>query len=125
MVDELAEDARAADAKVEFPEGAPAFRGLMQLPFRERANAARKYAQVQDLIQRHRKSLGIVGDVPLADAANLYEVLGAMDEFLAGMAVDAGAYETWPGRYRETIFIQTWNAFEAMSQTPEASSSAS
>lgn len=119
MVDQLQQDAAAADAKVEYPEGAPKLRPLLRLPFKERAIAARKYAEVQQQIAANKDSLQ-GGEIPLSMAANLYEVLGAMDEFLSSMAVDPAAYQEWPGRYSEAVFIQTWNAYEAIGQTPEA-----
>lgn len=126
MVDDLTADAQVADQKVEFPPGAPAFTWIMKLPFRERAAAARQYSQLEAALRANKDAMPAKGkEVSLSEAAGLYEVLGAMDDFLASVAVDRAAYEVWDGRLDEAIFIQTFNAYEQVSQTPEASSSAS
>lgn len=143
MVDQLAEDTKAADAPPEYPEGAPKFHLLMRLPYRRRAVAMRLYSELQAFLRAHPEMQKNVDkaeqqatdeqdvdpaetvEVDLAVAADSYDLVAALDDVLASVAVDPGEYEAWEDRYDIDVFMQTWAAWQAASQPGEASSSSS
>lgn len=124
MVDQLAQDTAAADETVEYPPGCPAFRPLLSLPFDERAPAMRKYALMQ-AAWRDPKLPKAGDEVDAAEVAELYDALATMDRFLGSVAVDPAAYAAWPGRLDEALLVRAFNAYNAGTQAPEASSSSS
>ena len=122
IIDAIASDAEAAQQKVEWPEGAPKLRAIHQLPFRERATAMRLFGELQK-IEGPEKGV----EPTFEQVANMYEGLARIDDFLASVAEDPGAYRAWiagPGN-DEGKFSQLWNAYSAQRQPGEASSSSS
>ena len=135
MVDALQEDTKAADEAVEYPEGAPEFYPLLRMPYRPRGEATRRYGALQDYLKAHPELTkakpesdedeGEDVEVDMDAAADSYEMVALMDEFLESVAVDQEAYRNWPDRYVIEVFMQTWSAYQQAAQTPEASSSSS
>jgi hypothetical protein len=135
LVDAIAEDAKAADEPPDYPEGAPEFYALMRVPYRQRAEAIRKYGEVQAYLKAH-PGVGQDRDEDDSDnsessetdwvaTADKFELVGLLDEFLLTVAVDRGAYEAWPERTDVGVFMQTWSAWQGRTQPGEASSSSS
>ena len=120
IIDAIASDAEPA--KVDPPEGAPSLRPIHRLPFRQRATAIRLFSELQK-IQGPAE-----GEAPSFEhAADMYEGLARIDDFLATVADDADAYRAWvagPGA-DETKFAQLWNHYSSQAQPGEASSSSS
>lgn len=135
MVDTLAEDAKVAepDTPPEYPEGAPKLRQLLQTRFGKRAEAVRRYNELQAYLKAHPHLQKASEDADEDDDvevdpevnAESYELLELMDQFLHSVAVDHHEYEEWPGRVDVTQFMATWTAYQAEAQPGEASSSSS
>lgn len=132
MVDALVKDVKAADEPPEYPEGAPEFYELMRVPYRRRATAIRKYGEVQDLVASRPELVDDGSDeesdedkpTDFAAAADKFELVAILDEFLESVAVDPAAYEAWPDRFDVELFMQAWSAYQA-TQPGEAPSSSS
>jgi hypothetical protein len=138
MVDQLAEDTKAADAPPEYPDGAPKLYSLLKMPYRRRAVAMRKYGELQDYLKAHPELQKAAEDsaeapaedveVDLSSAADSYEMVALMDDVLASVARDEAEYEAWGetgDRYDIDVFMAAWAAWQAASQPGEASSSSS
>lgn len=137
MVDQLAEDTKAADQPPVYPDGAPRLYPLLRLPYRRRASALRKYQELQDYLKANpelqknaEEAVESPGDgeeveVDLNAAADSYEMVAVMDEVLESVARDRDEYENWDDRYDIDVFMATWAAWQAASQPGEASSSSS
>jgi len=132
-VDELRADAKAAIKAVEYPEGAPKFRPLLDLEFDERGPAIAEYQAMQRFLKAHpgvTKAKEVDADsdaeVEIGDETiEVYQLLAIMNRFMKLVAVDQDEYATWKGRKDAAVFTQTFNAYQAESQPGEASSSAS
>lgn len=138
MVDQLAEDTKAADTPPEYPDGAPRLYPLLKMPFRRRAAALRKYGELQDYLKAHPELQKTAEkaepaesedvEVDMDAAADSYEMVALMDEVLESVARDPDEYEAWGetgDRYDNDTFLRTWAAWQAASQPGEASSSSS
>lgn len=133
LVDQMGEDAAAADA--EFPEGAPEFKPPLALrPRSRRAELKRRLAEAAerfDKVNELRKDLGEDGDeeppvaVKMRVAAEMDELYQAIDDALRVAAVDPEAYAAWSDEASDEELGQTFNAYQARSQPGEAPSSAS
>ena len=118
--DVIAEDATPPS----YPAGAPLFRPLTHLGFLEKAEAFELYDAVQEMIN----SVGVPKkgeEVDSKRAAAYYRVLAKIDSFLSYVAVDKVEYAQWEGRHDDTMFGQTWGAYQAGAQPGEAASSSS
>jgi hypothetical protein len=126
-VDSLAEDAAASRTSKElppWPEGSPEMRSMMRLPFRQRADAIRRWKLLEKSLERAPKK----GDTLTEEkAAEYYDILADMDDFMATCAVDPVAYRAWTAADGgdEKTFGEFWAAFAARLQPGEASSSSS
>jgi hypothetical protein len=131
--DELAADTKAADKKVEYPEGAPKFLPLHRLGYGARGRATRALADAQQYLKDHPdvEKTETEGEQEEAPGSNLYEVadqmdmLELLDKFLALTAADPDAYAAWEPRLDGAVLLQTWQAYHQERQTGEASSSSS
>ena len=121
IIDAIASDAKAADP-VEAPEGAPELRPIHRLPFRQRGTAIRLFGELQK-IQGPKE-----GEEPTFEqAADMYDGLARIDDFLATVAVNEDEYRAWvagPGA-DESKFAQLWNHYSVQRQPGEANSSSS
>lgn len=139
-LDELQDDTKAADEDVEYPEGAPEFYPLHRMPFRQRGEATRRYGALQAYLKAHPELTkaaekpdedpepegeDVDAEVDMDTAADSYEMLALMDEFMQAAAVDQAAYVAWPDKVDAGVFLKTWAAYQAATQPGEASSSSS
>lgn len=136
MVDALAADAKTAepDTPPEYPDGAPKLIQLLKTRFGKRAEAIRRYNELQAYLKAHPHLQKTADEDADEDAdvevdpevnAESYELLELMDQFMASVAVDPAEYEDWPGRVDVDTFMATWTAYQAEAQPGEASSSSS
>lgn len=135
MVDAMAADAKTAepDTPPEYPEGAPKLIQLLKTRFGKRAEAIRRYNELQAYLKAHphlqkdTEDAGEDADVEVDPEVNAesYELLELMDQFMHSVAVDHHEYENWPGRVDVDTFMATWTAYQAEAQPGEASSSSS
>lgn len=137
-LDSLAADAKQAVAEVpiEYPEGTPEFREVLDLSFRERGPASRMWGRLQAKLKERQKAQAAENNEPepdedaessidFDDAADMYDMLADIDDFMVMVAVDQAAYLAWDGRKKPDVFIQAFNAYQGATQVPEASSSPS
>jgi hypothetical protein len=123
QLDQIAEDAAAADEIPEWPEGAPELRPLMSLPFLQRAEAMEAFAEIEKLSRDLNLKKG--DEVDLGQAAVMYRALARVDEFLTTVAEQPEAYLAWEGRHNDQLFGQLWAAYQARMQPGEAGRSSS
>lgn len=118
--DALAEDA----APPEFPPGCPEFRPLHRLSFLDKAAAFELFDAVEEIGRSGglpKKGESVSG----RQAATMYRALARIDDFLMFVSVDKDAYANWEGRHNDTMFSQTWAAYQARMQPGEAVGSSS
>lgn len=136
MCDSLAADAKVVEVPVEYPEGCPEFRQILDLTFREKGPASRMWGQLQKALKERQKQAAAAKDEPepdpdveatldFDDVADLYDMLAVVDDFMVLVAVDEDTYLAWSGRKNPDVFIQAFNAYQGATQIPEASSSPS
>lgn len=119
-IDRLAEDANLPD----YPDGAPELLPYLKLPFYKRAEAMRMLAALREAY-KNAKMPEKDTEVGPEHAAEWFEFLGKMDDFLRFVAVDVDAYNKWVAHASDADFSRLFNAYNVRCQPGEASSSAS
>lgn len=123
-VDRIADDADAAAKVPEWPEGSPEMVPFYRLSFGRRGKALRMFAK----LEKTEGDTAKPGETPTLDqAADMFERLEQLDNFLATVAKDEQEYRAWvegPGS-DTAVFGQFWAAYQARFQPGEAERSSS
>jgi hypothetical protein len=127
--EQLAAD--AATEHVEFPEGAPELREVLQLPRRVRADYYEamsrlldKQKDVQKAFPKGKKKEPSREEL-LVSMAGLSRMAAEIEDLLAIVAVDETKFREWAASVDDSTLIQLWRAWQEATQPGEATSSSS
>lgn len=131
ITEQLADD--AAVQELEYPEGVPALLVLLALPRRRRSAYFRALAVVADHQAKSAKHKVVTDpskdkrpvELKLAHAADQADLVAAVEDLLATVAVDEETYRKWALEATDADLVKTYNVWMKKTQPGEASSSSS